>query len=112
MDSFNHTCTSGAGTLILEFAMLSYLLNDPIYEKVAQKTIDSIYSRRNNTTGLFGNEINIHTGEWLGIMSGLGAGVDSFIEYLLKSYIIYGDEKHYKMFEEIKHSIENYMKHG
>ncbi len=28
--------------------------------------------------------LNIQTGEWVGKMSGLGAGVDSFYEYLLK----------------------------
>ena len=31
-----------------------------------------------------GNVINVETGEWTGKMSGLGAGLDSFYEYLLK----------------------------
>ena len=31
-----------------------------------------------------GNVINIQTGEWVGKMSGLGAGLDSFFEYLFK----------------------------
>ena len=31
-----------------------------------------------------GNVINIQTGEWVGKMSGLGAGMDSFYEYLIK----------------------------
>jgi Glycosyl hydrolase family 47 len=31
-----------------------------------------------------GNVINIQTGKWTGFMSGLGAGLDSFYEYLLK----------------------------
>ena len=31
-----------------------------------------------------GNVINIQTGQWTGRMSGLGAGIDSFYEYLLK----------------------------
>lgn len=31
-----------------------------------------------------GNAINVVTGEWTGKMSGLGAGLDSFYEYLLK----------------------------
>lgn len=31
-----------------------------------------------------GNVINIHNGDWVGSMSGIGAGVDSFYEYLLK----------------------------
>jgi len=52
--------------------MLSLLLNDPVYENSARKAIRSIYSKRNNVTGLYGNELNIHTGQWLGIMSGLG----------------------------------------
>ena len=30
-----------------------------------------------------GNVINVETGEWTGKMSGLGAGLDSFYEYLL-----------------------------
>jgi mannosidase alpha-like ER degradation enhancer 1 len=77
-DSFNHTCTSGAGTLILEFGMLSLLLNDSIYENSARKAIQSIYSKRNNLTGLYGNELNIHTGQWLGIMSGLGNNKNTF----------------------------------
>lgn len=31
-----------------------------------------------------GNVINVETGDWTGKMSGLGAGLDSFYEYLLK----------------------------
>ena len=31
-----------------------------------------------------GNIINVETGEWSGKMSGVGAGLDSFYEYLLK----------------------------
>ena len=31
-----------------------------------------------------GNVINIQTGEWVGQMSGLGAGLDSIYEYMLK----------------------------
>lgn len=88
MNSFNHTCTSGAGTLLLEFAMLGALLNESVYEQVARNSVHSIFERRNNETGLLGNELHIHTGEWLGVMSGLGAGLDSFYEYLLKVFFI------------------------
>ena len=88
VNSFNHTCTSGAGTLLLEFAMLGALLNESVYEQVARNSVHSIFERRNNETGLLGNELHIHTGEWLGVMSGLGAGLDSFYEYLLKVFFI------------------------
>ncbi len=72
---------------MLEFGMLSNLINDPIYELVARKAVNAIYSARNNLTGLLGNELNIHTGEWLGLMSGLGAGLDSYFEYFIKVMI-------------------------
>lgn len=86
LNSFNHTCTSGAGSLILEFGTLSYLLNDPIYEKVARIVSETIFLKRSPTTGLLGNELNIKTGNWQGFMSGLGAGIDSYFEYLLKVF--------------------------
>ena len=35
-------------------------------------------------TVIVGNVIDIRTGEWVGRMSGVGAGLDSFYEYLLK----------------------------
>ncbi len=31
-----------------------------------------------------GSVIDVNSGEWLGQLSGLGAGIDSFFEYLLK----------------------------
>lgn len=111
-DTFNHTCTSGAGTLLLEFAWLGRLLDDVVYERVARHSVRAIFARRHNETGLFGNELHVRTGEWLGVMSGLGAGIDSFYEYLLKSYIVFGHESDYEMFEQAKRSVETYLKHG
>ena len=84
LNSFNHTCTSGAGSLILEFGTLSYLLNDPIYEQLARVVSETIFLKKNPSTGLVGNELNIKDGNWQGLMSGLGAGIDSYFEYLLK----------------------------
>ena len=31
-----------------------------------------------------GNVVDVQSGEWIGQMSGVGAGLDSFYEYLLK----------------------------
>lgn len=73
---------------MLEFGVLGNLLDDPIYEKSARKSMKSIFQKRHNKTGLIGNEINIHTGEWEGEMSGLGAGMDSYFEYLMKVLFI------------------------
>ena len=33
---------------------------------------------------IIGNTLNVHTGQWTSNVAGLGAGMDSFYEYLLK----------------------------
>ncbi|XP_005089315.1 ER degradation-enhancing alpha-mannosidase-like protein 1 [Aplysia californica] len=108
----NETCTSGAGTLILEFGILSRLLNDPVYEGLARRAVTNLWQLRSNVTGLLGNVINIQTGEWVGPMSGLGAGIDSFFEYLLKAYILFGDKNDLKMFNESYETIKFHMRRG
>ena len=50
----NETCTSGAGTLLLEFGLLSRLLGDPVYEAVARRAVERLWRLRSNVTGLFG----------------------------------------------------------
>ncbi|CAB3406120.1 unnamed protein product [Caenorhabditis bovis] len=108
----NDTCTSGAGTLVLEFGVLSRLLGDEKYEKLARKVIKKLWELRNAQTGLHGNLLNIHTGEWVGHLSGIGAGIDSFYEYLLKSYIMFGQESDLQMFNESFARIGEYMRRG
>ena len=73
---------------------------------------------RHEETGLVGNVLDVHTGEWMGKVffidfcavgdllwklqvSGLGAGVDSYYEILLKSYIMFG-EPQVKSMKEVK----------
>ena len=56
-DSLNLTCTSGAGSLMLEFGLLSRLLGDPVYETVARRAVDHLWNHRNNVTGLFGRYV-------------------------------------------------------
>ena len=53
-DCVNTTCLAGAGSLLLEFGMLSRLLDDPVYESLARRTVDKLWMYRSNVTGLFG----------------------------------------------------------
>ena len=85
--------STGAGSLVLEFATLSRLLGDPVYESYARNATYSIWKYRNATTGLFSNDIDIDTGKWSSNISGLGAGMDSFYEYLIKSYIVFEEPR-------------------
>lgn len=56
--------------------------------------------------------MNIQTGQWVSKQSGLGAGMDSFYEYLLKSYILFGEKEDYRMFQASYESIQNHLRRG
>lgn len=111
-DSNNETCTAGAGSLLVEFGILSRLLGDSTFEWVARRAVKALWSLRSSDTGLLGNVVNIQTGHWVGKQSGLGAGLDSFYEYLLKSYILFGEKEDLEMFNAAYQSIQNYLRRG
>jgi len=58
-----------------------------------------------------GNTINITSGQWMSAMTGIGAGTDSFYEYLLKSYILLGDEEYLDMYETSQEAIRRNLLH-
>lgn len=45
-------------------------------------------------------------------MSGLGAGVDSFYEYLLKAYILFGHERDLQLFVESRQKLQENLRRG
>lgn len=53
-DSNNETCTAGAGSLLVEFGILSRLLGDSTFEWVARRAVKALWSLRSNDTGLLG----------------------------------------------------------
>jgi len=106
------TCTAGAGSLLLELGVISRLLGDPVYESLARRAVQSLWTIRNNDTGLFGTNMNIQSGQWISNMSGLGAGMDSFYEYLLKSHILFGDKDDLNMFNQLYGNIKTHLRKG
>lgn len=68
--------------------------------------------RLNSLSVLKGNVVNIQTGHWVGKQSGLGAGSDSFYEYLLKSYILFGEKEDLEMFNDAYRNIQNHLRRG
>jgi mannosidase alpha-like ER degradation enhancer 2 len=93
------TCTACAGTLLLEFGVLSRLTGNETYEYKSRHAVEYLWSKR-SARGLLGNTINVDSGRWLRRDAGIGAGVDSFYEYLLKSYLAFGDRIYLDMFAE------------
>jgi mannosidase alpha-like ER degradation enhancer 3 len=78
------TCTACAGTLLLEFVTLSRLTGDKVFEEKVKKTMDYLWEKRNKVSDLVGTVININDGEWHNKDSSIGAGIDSYYEYLFK----------------------------
>ncbi|XP_062314680.1 ER degradation-enhancing alpha-mannosidase-like protein 2 [Osmerus eperlanus] len=103
------TCTAGVGTFILEFATLSRLTGDPIFEEVARRALRSLWKTRSDI-GLVGNHIDVLTKKWVAQDAGIGAGVDSYFEYLVKGAIMLQDEELLNMFHEYDKAIQNYTR--
>ncbi|KAJ0032356.1 hypothetical protein NQD34_002437 [Periophthalmus magnuspinnatus] len=103
------TCTACAGTMILEFAALSRFTGDPVFEAHARKALDFLWEKRQRNSNLVGTTINIHSGEWVRRDSGVGAGIDSYYEYLLKAYILLGDDQFLQRFNIHYASIMKYI---
>ncbi|KAI0126531.1 glycoside hydrolase family 47 protein [Xylariales sp. AK1849] len=81
------TCSAGAGSLVLEFTVLSRLMGDPRFEQAAKRAFWAVWSRRSNI-GLIGAGVDAEAGHWIGGFAGIGAGIDSFFEYALKTHIL------------------------
>ncbi|TPP65569.1 Alpha-mannosidase I MNS5 [Fasciola gigantica] len=93
-------CLAGAGSLLLEFGCLSAILGDPSYANIARRVVLNLWNRRSGVTGLLGSTIDVNSGKWINRMSGLGAGQDSFYEYLHKTAVLFDDAQIGLMFNE------------
>ncbi|KAK5223040.1 hypothetical protein LTR72_005877 [Exophiala xenobiotica] len=87
------TCSAGAGSLVLEFTVLSRLTGDSRFEELAKRAFWAIWQRR-STLDLVGSGIDAETGNWIGTWTGIGAGIDSFFEYAFKSHVLLSREAH------------------
>ncbi|KAL1334010.1 hypothetical protein HN51_062891 [Arachis hypogaea] len=105
------TSTSGCGSLILEMGALSKVTGDPRYESAALRALRKLWSMQSSLR-LFGTTLDVETGEWIEFSSGIGAGVDSFYEYLLKAHILFGKEDFWRMFHSAYVAVQKYFRHG
>ncbi|KAF3437093.1 hypothetical protein FNV43_RR19846 [Rhamnella rubrinervis] len=105
------TSTSGCGSLILEMGALSRLTGDPRYESAALRALNKLWSMR-SSLNLLGTTLDVMTGEWIEYSSGIGAGVDSFYEYLFKAHILFGKDEFWRMFHSAYVAVQKYFRHG
>jgi len=94
------TCTAGVGTFIVEFATLSQLTGDPVFMNLALRALDALWQTR-SAIGLVGNHIDVLSAQWKAQDAGIGAGVDSYLEYLVKGALLLEKPQLMKQFHGI-----------
>lgn len=97
-----------AATYTMEMGILSYYTKDPKYYQAGKKATLAIYNRRSEL-GLIGDVINVESGEWVSKQSHICAGVDSYYEYLYKSYLLFGDPELKEVWDESISAINKYL---
>jgi mannosidase alpha-like ER degradation enhancer 2 len=86
------------GTLTLELGQLSRLTGDPRYYDAVKRGVTAVFDRR-SSLDLVGTVVDVESGEWKSTDSHVGGRIDSFYEYLLKGWLLFGDEDYRHMWE-------------
>jgi hypothetical protein len=105
-DSINNPAE--IGTLMMEFGKLSQLTGNKTYYAVAKKAIMEVYKRRSKI-GLVGLQIDVTNGEWKNTESAIGAYIDSYYEYLYKSWKLFGDKDFKSAWDVHNAAVKKYL---
>lgn len=96
---------AGMASPMFEFTLLSYLTGDSKYEMITRYAFDKIWETRTQL-GLIPSSVNPQDGNILGLMTGIGASIDSFYEYALKGAILFDDNKLYQTWDQSYNSLK------
>jgi len=105
-DSLNNPAE--IGTLLLEWGTLSKITGNPLYYQTAKGAVQALFDKRSKID-LVGTIINVETGEWENTESHISARIDSYYEYLLKSWLMFRDNDLKKMWEISINAINKYL---
>ncbi len=97
-----------AASYTFEMGILSYYTKDPTYYQAAKKATMAVFNRRSDI-GLIGDVIDVQSGQWVSKQSHICAGVDSYYEYLYKSYLMFGDNDLKEVWDQSIGPIHQYM---
>jgi hypothetical protein len=97
-----------AGSCLLEMGMLTRYTGNPIYYETAKKSNLAIFSRV-SAIGLVGQSINVETGQWTDRSSHIGCCIDSYYEYIYKSWLLFGDNDLKDIWDKSIQSIQAYI---
>ena len=79
------------GTALLEFGTLSKLTGISTYYEKSKNALVQLYNH-SSKIGLVGTWLNVETGEWTDTTSHIGGAIDSYCEYLIKAWLLFGDK--------------------
>jgi len=96
------------GTLMLEFGTLSRLTGEPRFYDAAKRAMVALYRRR-SPVGLVGSTIDVRTGAWIDTDSHVSGGIDSYYEYLLKSWLLFRDADFRRMWDSSIAAVNRYL---
>jgi predicted alpha-1,2-mannosidase len=96
------------GTLMLEFGALSRMTGDPKYYDASKAGVQALFERRSEL-GLVGTTIHVETGEWENTSSHISGMIDSYYEYLLKAWLLFGDRDFLDMWEASIGPVNRYL---
>lgn len=96
------------GTLMIEFGTLTKHTQDSVFYKSAKKAMMALYNRRSEID-LVGTTIDVETGEWQNKEAHISGMIDSYYEYALKSWLLFGDEDFQKIWKTHEPAIEKYL---
>ncbi|CAM9739383.1 unnamed protein product [Scytosiphon promiscuus] len=103
---------AGAGSLTMEFSVLSALTGDGVFAEAAEGAVKALFNHRTAGLGLLGKHIDSKTGVWTEPESGIGTNGDSFFEYLIKMYVLWGDLEYFDMFMQCYVSAQRFLREG
>ena len=102
---------AGAGSLSLELTVLSDLSGRPEFGARGQGAALALLGRATEL-GLHGKHVNVRSGKWSESVAGIGSNADSFYEYLLKMYLLFGGDEWWRAFVGALGGVNAHMVHG
>ena len=97
-----------AASYTFEMGILSYYTQNPVYYQAAKKATLAIFERTSSKT-LVGERIDVETGEWTDTTSHICAGIDSYYEYLFKSWFLFRDNDLKELWDKSIVAINTYL---
>ncbi|EFN55104.1 hypothetical protein CHLNCDRAFT_24374 [Chlorella variabilis] len=90
-----HTLLAEMGTNVLEFSTVSRITGDPKYRQQAEKGLRSLHGANQNALLL--ESVDRQSARESGWVRGVGAGTDSYYEYLIKYWVLGGrQDEHWR----------------